>query len=116
MGMRDHALLFFGVHVHDVDLTRLKGLPEFANVEMDDIKDAIDYEDPLPGQKVYISCLGEGSGWAISAGIPVEVGPINNPLDAFAGDRALLLRIAKQINTHTHEPSYVGWQVQQGCY
>lgn len=114
--MRDHALLFFGVHLYDVDLDKLLELPEFAGLDRATIDDRMQNEEPvIPG--VHISCLGEGdSGWAVSAQQPREVGRLDKPLDPFAGDRSLLLRIAAAINDHFREPTYAGWQVQQGYY
>lgn len=116
MGMSAHAILFFGVHLYGVDLDKLLELPEFASLDKETIDARIANDEPIiPG--VHISCLGEGdSGWAVSSQQPREVERLDRPLDQFAGDRKLLLRIATAINTHARKPTYVGWQVQLGFY
>ena len=116
MGMYHHALMFFGVYVYEVNLDKLLEMPELAGKTRKDIDAAVRDGTPLlPG--IYITCLNaNGAGWAVSADIPYEVQCIEKPLDAFAGDRTLLLRVAKLLDAYPYEPTYVGWQVRLGFY
>jgi len=115
MSRYTRAVLFFGCYVPSVDFERLVQVPELKAFTSQDLKRFSWNSAPVEHHRVYIWNLGEDGGWAISSTVPEEVGPIEKPLDAFAGDRDFLLRVARAAYPD-HEVSYVGWQVALGYY